>query len=496
MNKDNLIFGLLTALFLVFYTASAFSFLNDTTGSRMFYMLTTGVPPMVTLLLFPRAALIVVVLLVCSMRWMYDWLQVLPREATWLSDILIMILVLRTVLFMAARRVTLIKIERLIAVLLAYAVFTSVLNGVDKSSMVAGARFGFRYVMLFLAAYHLNVTPRFLKGYVYLLFGIALFQLPVVISQFRDVGWASPDEISGTFGRGGTTGMGLFLIVLVAYLVARMLEESRVRVSYLVIIAVMSIPPILGEIKFFFLFIPLLVAVMVRKVLLRRPALTVGLFLLAAILILGVDYIVTTTRGWQADRKPLVMLFDLPRYFRHGMETAEYGRYDRPFQYSQAIRLGRADPKTGLFGHGVGSNTESFAFGTSSPTLDLFSQWDMTSLGTMGVIWLFTEYGLVGLILFFYLLWLMFRRGKVLLASEDRQERIYGRTLEAIVVTYTVWNFYGGAWQLDSISIGFWPLAAMLVRLSYQVEARRKLAPAKEATSPVPAESGAPVPAV
>jgi hypothetical protein len=496
VNKDNIIFGLFTAVFLVLYAASTFSLLTDTTGSRLFYMLTTGVPPMVVLLLFPRAALVVVVLLVCSVRWMYDWFELLPREATWLSDILIMMLVLRTVLFMVAQRVKLIKIERLIAVLFAYALFTSLLNGVDKSSMAAGSRFAFRYVVLFLAAYHLNLTPRFLKGYIFLIFGIALFQLPVVLAQCRNAGWTDPDSVYGTFGRGGTTGMGLFLIVLVAYLVSRMLEESRIRFSYLVLIVLMSIPPVLGESKFYFIFIPLLLAVMVRKTLFRKPALTAGLFIAVACLALGLNYFTLATSRAKTSRQPLMILFDLPRYFRHDIQVAEYGRYDRGFQYAQAIRLGLADPVTGLFGHGMGSNTASAAFKTSSITLSMFAQWKMTSLNTMGVIWLYTEYGLCGVILFFYLLWLMFRRSRVLLASDNREERIYGRTLEAIVVTFTVWNFYGAAWQLDSINIGFWPLAALLVRLSYQVEARRQLAPAKDPAVSTPVESGTPVPAV
>ncbi|MCX6600057.1 MAG: hypothetical protein NT025_00645 [bacterium] len=486
MNKDNIIFGLFTAVFLVLYAASAFSLLSDTTGSRLFYMLTTGVPPMVALLLFPRAGLVVVLLLVCSVRWMYDWFELLPREATWLSDILIMMLVLRTVLFMVARRVTLIKIERLIVVLLAYAVFTSVLNGVDKNSLAAGSRFAFRYIMLFLAAYHLNLTPRFLKGYIFLIFGIALFQLPVVLAQFQKVHWSDPDAVYGTLGRGGTTGMGLFLIVLVAYLVSRMLEESRVRISYLALIVLMSIPPILGGIKFFFMFIPLLLAVMVRKTLFRKPVLVAGLFIGVVCLALGLNYFAFATSRAKVSRQPLMILFDLPRYFRHDIQVAEYGQFDRGFHYSQAIRLGLADPVSGLFGHGMGSNTASAVFNTSSSTLSMFAQWNMTSLGTMGVIWLYTEYGLCGVILFFYLLWLMFRRAKILLASENREERIYGRTLEAIVVIYAVWNFYGPAWQLDSINIGFWPLAALLVRLSYSKEPKREPSPA--ASEAVPGE--------
>jgi glucose uptake protein GlcU len=191
-----------------------------------------------------------------------------------------------------------------------------------------------------------------------------------------------------------------------------------------------------------------------------------------------------------------VILLDPARFYRRDIEVAQYGRFNRGFQYSQAIHLGVTEPVAGLLGRGTGSNTASTVFKTSLPTVSMFSQWSMTSLGAMGVIWLYTEYGLVGVIFFLYFLWLMFQRAKVLIASGDREERIYGRTLEAIVVAFAVWNFYGPAWQLDSISIGFWPLAALLVRLSYQVEARQKLAAASEAASPAVTQAEALLPAV
>jgi hypothetical protein len=487
VDKNKVIFGFIILVGLALYTSVVFTFFNMQTGSRMMFMLLTALPPCVVLMMFPRLALVVLALLICSVRWMYDWLQILPREATWLSDILIVVLGVRTILFMAYQRRPLAQIERLVLLIFAFAIFTSLTNHVSRSSFIAGTRFGFRYVLLFVSAYHLNMTPKWLKGYIGLLFFIAIAQLPVIALQFQQVGWRDPDKIYGTFGIGGTTGMGLFLLVLVIYIFAQILERNKIRLSHVAIIGLLSIPAILGEIKFFFLFIPVLLAIMMRKTLRKKPGMAVGLFLFAAILIGGVSYFVTSTGAWSAQRSPIRMLMSIPQQFQRGLETAEYGRFDRAFMYVQAVRMGWQYPKNGLIGYGVGSVTDSYAFGTASPTMEKFSRWQMTSQGTMGFIWLFLEYGFVGLLLFLRLLWMIFQRAKILLASENQDERIYGRLLEGITATYVMWNFYGPAWQLDSISFSFWPLAGILVSLSFAVEARHKLA-AKEKL-PIPSGS-------
>ncbi len=100
------------------------------------------------------------------------------------------------------------------------------------------------------------------------------------------------------------------------------------------------------------------------------------------------------------------------------------------------------------------------------------------------------EYGYLGTALFIYVLWTIFRRGRVLRRSADRELRIYGRMLEAITFLFGAWLFYLNAWQTDGMNFIYWPLAAMFVYLSYQEEAAQERAAAtarmRELKQPVP----------
>lgn len=474
MNKDKIILGTFIAVILALYAAATFQFLTAEAESRFLYLLIIGVPAGAALLLFPRAALIVLTVLSYSVRWAYDTFNILPRETIWLTDILILLLLIRTLVSIFSRNEPLNKIEKITILFVIFAGLTSFINGISKDTFIVGGRMAFRYLMLFIAVCHLSVTTRFLKGYIALLFVIALLQLPVIAAQFAEMGWASPDFISGTFGRGGTTGMGLFLTVLAAYLIAWMLEHQHVSLPFIFLIILLSIPPFFGEIKFYYLFLPVVFLFMIRSRVLRRPLMGFALVVLAIGFIMGVDYLVVKKSGWAVGRNPITMLFNISGIYEHEMTTAESGRYDRAFVFSKAISLGFANKKTGLLGRGTGSATDSYAFGTDSGIRNELYQWRMTSSTAMGVIWLFVEYGIAGLVIIFFLLWLIFRRGRVLLASEDIQHRILGRLLEAMTLGYAVWNLYGPAWQLESVSFGFWPLAGLIVGLSYRFEADRK----------------------
>ncbi|MBL0061902.1 MAG: hypothetical protein IPP40_10615 [bacterium] len=71
----------------------------------------------------------------------------------------------------------------------------------------------------------------------------------------------------------------------------------------------------------------------------------------------------------------------------------------------------------------------------------------------------------------FLVLFVIYRRGKVLRSSPDIDMRVYGRTLEGATLLYVAWLFYQSAWQSDTMNFIYWPLAGIFVRLSYQMQA-------------------------
>jgi len=494
MRADKLFISLVVALFLAAYTAVVFGFFSFEGELRSVWLLVMAAPLGVLLIIFPKAAVIILAIQVFLVRSLYDY-HILPREATWLTDVLIAMVVGRILLPLPWRKDRVRRLEWFLIALIAFAVLSTLINGNSAVTFMIGLRLGFRYLFLFLAAAYLDVSPTWIRRYMIFLIGIALLQMPAVIYQFSLFRWKDPDRITGTFGRGQTGLIALYLLSIVAYLISRMIERGRILIRYLLIIAIISIPPVLGSGKFYFVFLPVLVLFMVRAEFLRRPLASVLIATTALGVFVGADYLITATGGTRSgEGTTFDFVKRLPGVFEHEIAVAKTGRFGRTDRYLASLRLMSSTPKNAVFGEGPGSITGLSAAEHHSAKAGYYEHWGLTSMSAMSAPWLLVEYGFVGLGLFFGLLWLIFRRAKFLRNSDDPQVRAYGRMLEAITLIYTIGTIYSSVWQMDSFNLLFWPLAGIFVRLSYREQSRQSLVsqPGIEVLpSPLPAPSRA-----
>jgi hypothetical protein len=475
LKNERFILAVTIAGVLAIYTALVFAFFSSEGESRQFYMFLLGMPFAMVLVIFPRATLIVLALGAYSFRWLYDTVHALPREATWMVDILIMVLVARALLMMPAQKERIGGVIKYVFVLIAFAVLSTIINRNGQVTFLAGMRIGFRYVLLFVAAANMNVSIKWLRNYILFLFAIAAVQLPVIVSQFQDIGWTDLDRMSGTFGYGETPGIGLFLLILDAYLLSKMIEESKFRLSYVVIIFALSTMPIFGEVKFYFLFLPVLLVFLVRNEVLRRPAVAALVVVAGLSVVLAANFFVVKSGAWVSGNNPLTLVTKLPEKFNEEVQKGEqYGYNERGYQYVSSIRLAAASWRTVIFGNGPGSITDSYISENHSSKLAYYSQWGLTSLRALSIVWLLIEYGYVGVAMILFLIYWIYRRGAYLRKSQDLETRVLGRLLECLALLYGVWQFYESAWQADAMSFSFWPLAGLLVGLSYREEARQR----------------------
>ncbi|MBI5060477.1 hypothetical protein HZB60_11925 [candidate division KSB1 bacterium] len=467
MRTDRIAIGSAIVMVIAAYTAAVFAFFSTAGESRLFLLGIIGLPLSVVLFLFPRAALMLLGLLVYSVDWLSDVWHAVPREATWLIDILILLLLGRTALFSFRRKEPIPSLEKWIYVLIGFAVLSTIINGSGRATAFVGMRVGFRYLGLFVAAYYLSPSPRWLRGYVRFLFVIGLIQVPVVLIQYFVYGWSDPDLLCGTFGISQTPAVALFLLILITYLVSRMIEERHLRLGFVVAIGIMMICPLLGEAKFFFMFLPLLMIFMIRREFLGRPVMAIGITLAAVAAIVAADFVIVASGGWVEGRNPLTYVRKLPEVFAAELEPSTEERYERSYTYVAALRLAAESPKHAVFGNGPGSITQSVISEGHSAKSAYFSQWGLSSNAT-SIPWLLIEYGYVGTGIMLFILYSIYRRGRVLRHSGETERRTYGRTLESITFLYGGWLFYAPSWQSDTMNFVYWPLAAFLVHLSYQ----------------------------
>lgn len=490
MRADKVFISLVVAIFLAVYTGIVFGFLSLEGEIRTVWLFVLAAPLVAILLTFPKAAFIVLAIQVFLVRTLYDY-NILPREATWLTDVLIAIVVGRMLFLLPWRKDRVRKLEWFLAAMVGFAVLSTILNGNSLTTFAAGLRLGFRYVFLFLAAVYLDVSPTWIRRYAFFLIGIALLQAPITIYQFSVFRWKDPDLITGTFGRGQTGLLALFLLCTAAYLIARILERGRVPLRYLFVIAIMSIPPVLGSGRIYFLFLPLLVLFMIRAEFLRRPLVTLLIATTSIAVFVGADFLVTATGGAKAGESTTYRFMKrLPRVFGHEIAVAQAGGFGRTDRYMAAMNLMARTPKNIVVGEGPGAITGLVVAEHHSSKARFYARWGLSSISAMSVPWLLVEYGYLGLALFLGLLWLIYRRAKYLRNSDDMQMRVFGRLLEALTLVYAVGTLYSSVWQMDSASTLFWPLAGMFVQLSYREQSRQVVA-ADTATIPSPAPARA-----
>ncbi|MBK8130597.1 MAG: hypothetical protein IPK53_17420 [bacterium] len=474
MNLDRVISLALAAGIAILYTAIIFAFFDGTDSeNRLLYLAAIGVPLGIGFFAAPRVALYILGVLVYSVDWLAEYWQLLPREATWLVDIFVVLFAVRYGLTFFTAKHKVYTVEKVILVALVFAVLSALVNGERMATTMLGIRVGFRYVLLFLAAAGLypeeNTTARFVR----FLFLIGLIQTPVILWQWQFTSWVSEDELNGTFGRSQTPGIALFMLTLWCYLIARMLEEKRIRPIYVVGMLWMIVAPVLGEAKFFFLLLPIFVAFMARTEFFRRPALAIGLSLIGVIMIIAVDYIIVETGFWREGRNPLTYVTKLDEVFRTELDRPQEGNFERSYRFMSAIVLATDNARTIFFGNGPGSVTMSYVAHEHSKTSAYYAGYGLTS-SAPSIPWMLTEYGYVGTLLLLSILAFIFVRGRVLRSADTPDLRVYGRMLEGMVFLYVAWLFYQSAWQSDSMNFVFWPLAGMFVSLSYRVQSDRR----------------------
>lgn len=389
-----------------------------------------------------------------------------------MTDIFIILIVGRTLFMLPFRKESLQKVEKFLLLIVAFALFSAIWNGNSTTTFVVGARLAFRYLFLFLAACHLGFSQTWIRRYLIFLFVIAIIQVPVALYQQSLYRWIDPDRITGTFGRGQTGLMVIYLLSLLSYLIARAIETNRIPFRHVLLIVLMSIPPILGEGKFYFLFLPILILFMIRGEIRHHPLLAVVITGIGIAVVVGADFVIVSARGWKPGNSPIDYMQRLPGVVEHELTVSKYGRFGRVDRYLASLNLTLRNPKNVLLGEGPGAITGLTLAEDHSKKAPYYAQWGLTSESAMSAPWLLIEYGFVGLGLFFWLLWLIFRRAAYLRNSEDLERRVFGRTFEAITLIYFMGMFYGSVWQMDSASVTFWPLASMFVYLSYQEQTR------------------------
>ncbi|MFH1009863.1 MAG: hypothetical protein V1784_01350 [bacterium] len=480
LRPERLLVGVTIAVILYLYTNGIFLFFSPSELPELLRFFAIGAPFAILFFLFPRFALVILAFSSYFFDWLAFWVKIVPPSFTWFIDfILIIFLVRYFFLFPHLRARPAPAAEMWIWGLLLFSLFSALINETPTAVAFLGLRVSLKYLILFVVLSSIDLSEKFARRLLYLQFAIALVQIPIVLLEFQaapTTTWDPWDRMGGTFGLNATGVLAVFLLGWIAFLIATMVEQRRLRLRLLLLILFLHIPPILGEGKAFFIVLIPLTLFMLRREWIRRPGLAVAIGLFSFTLFVGVDYVLVKTGYWISGRNPITYITNIGSVIERDLETSRpwasgtgEARAGRFFQAESGFRLATSSLQAFVFGFGPGAATRSFFAAQQSPTVAFFRKWGISS-DAQSLAWMLVEYGVVGTLLFLVPPILLYRHARILRRSERESHRILAAAFQGLTFLYVINLFVTALLQSDQIGYFYWVTAAIVVQLAHTVK--------------------------
>jgi hypothetical protein len=357
---------------------------------------------------------------------------------------------------------------------------------VQSGAMVAGIRSYLKFIPFFLLPAVHSFKPREIKQQLMLLLALALLQTPLAIYQ-RFVEFAdamhSGDPVRGTLTT--SSALSLFMITTIAGIVV-FYFRGAVRLGVLLVLSAwLFIATTINETKATLVLLP--VALIVPALLaprsthtLRKLGPLLALGIAAATAFVGAYNYFIQFRQNADSLGELVTSGDLEAYLYSGAahRDANYiGRFD---SIEIALDHTRDDPLTLAFGLGAGNVAESFLPEFSGDYSDYYVRFGVGETQVTTFLW---EVGVVGLLAYVYLFWLVARDALVLARSHDSASDL-GRIWVVAMIVMTFGLIYKSIFSMNDFGYLFWYFSGLVASravLVRQAAHRRAPQPLPEA---------------
>lgn len=429
-------------------------------------------------------ALILLIISLFSLDWL-NYLGLIPRQVTWLMDIILIFLFFKEFVPKIFRREFKLTFVDLIVLSLTLVFFVSAaLNSVGLTSLILSFRLYFRYVLLFYAVFYSKLDKRQIKSLFILFFILLSWQIFIVIFQFLVYGHRF-DNLGGTLGR-GTTGI---LAVLITVSVPLLFSLSFIKKNFSLMLLgfALFIPLMMNETKASFILWP----IMALFALFHPPKKTakqIIAFILLFLLFFGIgiyvynsttgdkiqDFFLSTSKFISYGNMPASMSKEILR--EEGKEIIEKGELKEFVSYSEydehsmgrlnAIKLSLkfiSNKSAYFFGFGPNSASDSF-FGAYKG--ELFVRYG--GISGIGFTLVLLELGFFGLIILFLLVLKIYKLTyDFAKKEEDYFFKAVGFGFLNSCIIYFLAFFYIDL-RLDILAFFFWFCSAVIIKLKYE----------------------------
>lgn len=436
------------------------------TLTPVWWLLFLAMAIMIAILINNKIGVIIILASIFVFHWLFGVLRAIPKEITWLPDVIIIIMAAKF-LYLQAKRKKWQKtsIDLIISAILILGIISAIFNNVSALTVLFGFRKFFKYTLMFFVLRNIELDSKFYRVFIISIFILALIQIPVTIGQaihFGTTGKDIADNVSGTLGGKATGAMALFMCFAISMMIGFYTQTKKI--TFLLIGACFLIPIMLGSGQFGFLIAPLAALIcwlsgrsFTLKNLLKIP-LVISIIIL--FVLPGINYHDARYKG------NLMQFLKSPsKLYSLNIEKRKEGTFGRFQVIEVAHQLLFENLPNFVIGFGPGNASESY-FSEYSGRLEKeyqgFKIWGIQYTATI------LEYGFVGLIFFlamFFQLWRINRR----LYHQTQQKfwKAISVGFNGILFVYIVGSFYNPVWYYDVLSFSFWfIMAGIMVQLN------------------------------
>ncbi len=447
---------------LLMFILGAMTGLIYMTLTPIWWLVFLGIAIMLAVFTNNQTGVLMILATLFIFHWLFGVFKIIPKEITWLPDVIILVMTSKFLYLQANRRKwQSTPIDYAILVIIIFGLFSAIYNNVSLVTIMFGFRKFFKYTLMFFILRNIEHHGKFYRFFLVSLFVLALVQIPVTIVQaitFGTVGKDVADKVSGTLGWKATGAMALFMSFTMSMMMGFYTQTKKT--IYLLLCIAFIIPIILGSGQFGFIIAP--IAVVICWLLGNRMTLTntlkIPLFLIimAMFIIPGINYHDSRYKGNLSK-----FLTSPTEVYSLNIQKRKEGTFGRFEVIDVAHQLLLENLPQLLIGFGPGNASESY-FSDYSGQLEKkypgLKIWGIQYTATI------LEYGFLGLLLFllmFYYLWRANR--KFYFQSEAPFWRAISVGYNGVLFTYLAGCLYNPAWYYDILAFTFWFISAAVV---------------------------------
>ena len=423
-----------------------------------------GLAAAITIAIFinNRMGVFIILTTLFMLNWLFGFFRAIPKELTWLPDIIILILAVK-ILYLQAKKNNWksTPIDMFLLAIIALGILSAIYNDVSKVTILFGFRKFFKYTLLFLILRNLELESKFYRFFLIALLILALVQIPATIVQaiiFGTNGNDIADNVCGTLGGKATGAMALFMGFVISMMVGFYTQYKKL--IFLLLCFMFLIPIMLGSGQFGFIVAPIAAIIcwifghrLTVKNLLKIP-LMIAMFIMFIIPV--INYHDARYRGNLLD-----FIKSPEQIYALNIETRKEGTFGR-FQVIDVAHqlLFESFPQT-IIGFGPGNASESYFSEYSGQLEKKFRGakiWGVQYTATV------LEYGFLGVLLFlmmFFKLWRVSRR--LYYKTESKFWKAISVGFSGILFVYIAGCLYNPVWYYDVLAFSFWFVSAALV---------------------------------